>query len=107
MLAVSLCMTHESRPDVNPASEASRTSYEATPVIRAEHVESSLTRMVEHQAAKIPSDFFLFVALCAMVVSLVGDLTGRDRVGRFVGMWPGPLLVMGVYNKLVKTLGPR
>lgn len=93
--------------DVNPASEASRRSYEATPVVRTEHVESSFTRMVEHQTAKIPSDFFLVVALCAMAASLFGELTGRERFSRFVGMWPGPLLVMGVYNKLVKTFGPR
>lgn len=93
--------------DVNPASESSRRSYEATPVVRTEHVESSFTRMVEHQTAKIPSDFFLVVALCAMAASLFGELTGRERFSRFVGMWPGPLLVMGVYNKLVKTFGPR
>lgn len=100
-------MDRSSSPDVNPASAASRRSYEATPVIRTEHAESSMTRFVEHQTAKIPSDFFLFVALCAMAASLWAELTGRDRVSRFTGMWPGPLLVMGVYNKLVKTFGPR
>jgi hypothetical protein len=40
-------------------------------------------------------------------VSLAAEFAGRQRVSRFVGMWPGPLLVMGVYNKLVKTFGAR
>ena len=100
-------MNESASPDVNPASEASRRSYEATPVIRTEHSESSFTRFIEHQTAKLPSDFFLFIALCSMAVSLGAELTGRERVSRFTGMWPGPLLVMGVYNKLVKTFGPR
>jgi hypothetical protein len=42
-----------------------------------------------------------------MVASLTCELAGRRRASRFIGMWPGPLLVMGVYNKLVKLLGPR
>ena len=91
--------------DVNPV--ANRSALPEAPVLRAEHRESSLTRLLEQQAAKIPSDFFLAAALGAMVTSLTCELTGRQKVSRFVGMWPGPLLVMGVYNKLVKLLGPR
>jgi hypothetical protein len=45
-------------------------------------------------------------ALVSMA-SLTCELAGRRRASRFIGMWPGPLLVMGVYNKLVKLLGPR
>jgi hypothetical protein len=91
--------------EVNPV--ANRTAVSEAPVLRAEHRESSLTRLIEQQAAKIPSDFFLAAALGAMVASLSFELAGRRRSSRFIGMWPGPLLVMGVYNKLVKTLGPR
>jgi hypothetical protein len=93
--------------DVNPASGKSRFSYREAPVLRAEHAEGSLTRLIEHQAAKIPSDFFLVLALGAMCVSLALELGRKKRASRFIGMWPGPLLVMGVYNKLVKVLGPR
>jgi hypothetical protein len=42
-----------------------------------------------------------------MCVSLGLELGRKTRASRFIGMWPGPLLVMGVYNKLVKVLGPR
>jgi hypothetical protein len=93
--------------DVNPATDASEVVYEAAPVFRAEHGENTFTRMVEQQAAKVPSDYFLVAALGSMCVSLGAELTGRIRVSRFVGMWPGPLLVMGVYIKLVKSFGAR
>ena len=93
--------------DVNPAAEASEVVYTAAPVFRAEHGENTFTRMVEQQAAKVPSDYFLVFALGSMCVSLGAELAGRIRVSRFVGMWPGPLLVMGVYLKLVKTAGAR
>jgi hypothetical protein len=99
-------MAQLSHPDVNPAREASLSSYESTPVLRTEHGESTLTRMVEHQTARIPSDVFLFASLCAMGVALGAEVTDRRRLSRFVGMWVAPLLVMGVYNKLVKTFGP-
>jgi hypothetical protein len=95
------------RTDVNPRSDASLFDYRSIPVLRPEHREGSLTRLIEQQTAKIPSDLFLLVALSAMAISLVSELRGERRVARFVGMWPGPLLVMGVYNKLVKVLGPR
>ena len=94
-------------PDVNPASAKSRFSYRETPVLRAEHAEGAITRFIEQQAAKIPSNFFLTIALGAMCVSLGLELGRKTRASRFIGMWPGPLLVMGVYNKLVKILGPR
>lgn len=95
------------KPDVNPASAASKREYRAATVMRAEHVENSLTRLIEQQTAKIPSDVFLFASLCAMGASLVAELRGRDRTARFTGMWVGPLLIMGVYNKMVKTFGAR
>ncbi|MCP3099168.1 hypothetical protein LZ198_09835 [Myxococcus sp. K15C18031901] len=93
--------------DVNPASVASEKEYEAPPVRRAEHAEGSFTRLIEQQAAKIPSHVFLFSSLCSMGVSLGLELMGRERPARFIGSWVSPLLVMGVYNKLVKMLGPR
>lgn len=93
--------------EVNPAAHDSEVVYTAAPVFRAEHGENTLTRLVEQQAAKLPSDYFLLLALGAMCASLLGEVTGRRRMSRFVGMWPGPLLVMGVYTKLVKTFGAR
>ncbi len=93
--------------DVNPAAEESERVYEAAPVLRTEHAEGTITRTIEQQTARIPSDVFLVLALTAMGASLFFEFGGRDRTSRFLGMWPGPLLVMGVYNKIVKLLGPR
>lgn len=93
--------------DVNPASQKSRFAYEAAPVRRAEHAEGSLTRLIEQQTAKVPSDVFLFLALASMAASLALEVYGNRRVSRFIGMWPAPLLITGMYNKLVKTLGPQ
>jgi hypothetical protein len=93
--------------DVNPASEESLREYDPTSVVRSAHAEGTLTRLIEQQAAKVPSDVFLFLALGSMTASLVLELSGKRSQSRFVGMWAPTLLTMGVYNKLVKTLGPR
>jgi hypothetical protein len=93
--------------DINPASESSLREYEPTPVVRSKHAEGTLTRLIERQTAKIPSDVFLFLALGAMGTSLALELSGRHSLSRFVGMWAPTLLTMGVYNKLVKTVGAR
>lgn len=92
--------------DVNPAAVESVASTTA-PVIRPEHAEGDIARLIEQQAAKIPSHWFLFAALVSMATSLGLELGGRTRASRFIGMWPTPLLVTGMYNKLVKTLGTR
>lgn len=92
--------------DVNPAAESSLIAAPA-PVLRPEHAEGDLARVLEQQTAKIPSDWFLLGAIGSMGVSLLLELTGRRRASRFVGQWPAPLLIMGMYNKLVKTLGTR
>ena len=90
--------------DVNPAAEASLADV---PVIRPEHAEGELARLIEQQAAKIPSHWFRFSAIGSMGLSLGLELGGQTRASRFVGMWPAPLLAPGIYNKLVKTLGTR
>jgi hypothetical protein len=93
-------------PDINPAAQASLEEIPA-PVVRPEHMEGHVARLIEQQAAKIPSHWFLFSALGAMGLSLTLELSGRTRSSQFVAMWPGPLLSLGIYNKLVKTLGTR
>ena len=77
------------------------------PVLRPEHAEGELARLIEQQTAKIPSHWFLMAAVGAMGLSLALELGGRRRGSRFIGQWPAPLLIMGMYNKLVKTLGTR
>ena len=92
--------------EVNPAA---RTSLADTPVpvVRPEHAEGVIARLIEQQTAKMPSHWFLFAALGSMGLSLALEISGRTRQSRFVGTWPTPLLIAGIYNKLVKTLGTR
>ena len=92
--------------DVNPAARESLAGV-PVPVVRPEHAEGELARLIEQQTAKVPSHWFLFAAVGSMCASLGLELSGRTRASRFVGMWPTPLLVAGMYNKLVKTLGTR
>lgn len=92
--------------DINPAADASLAAISA-PVIRREHAEGHLARLIEQQTAKLPSHWFLLSAFGSMGLSLGLELAGRSRASRFVGSWPTPLLVLGMYNKLVKTLGTR
>ena len=92
--------------DVNPAAAASLNDA-PVPVVRPEHAEGDIARLIEQQTAKIPSHWFLFAAVATMATSLGLEMAGRTRASRFIGMWPTPLLVTGMYNKLVKTLGTR
>lgn len=91
----------------NPARHDSLRAYEPAPINRREHSEGSITRVIEQQTAKIPSPVFLVAALVSMAASVVFEISGRKHLSRFVGMWAPTLLIMGVYNKLVKMFGPR
>ena len=93
--------------ETNPQAQASEEEYKATPVIRSDHADDAITRFIEQQSAKIPSYVFLFAALGTMALSVVLELAGRPRASRFVGMWPPAILITGVYNKMIKTLGAR
>jgi hypothetical protein len=65
--------------------------------------EGDLTRAVETQTAKIPSIGFLNLAIGSMVLSAVTALIFRNRpLGNFFGLWVPSLMLVGVYNKLVK-----
>jgi hypothetical protein len=93
--------------EVNPAAEKVIEEYTPTPVVREEHAEDQITRMIEQHAAKVPSDVFLFAAIGAMGAAVAFEIAGNSRMSRFIGMWPPAILTMGMYNKLVKVLGTR
>lgn len=70
-----------------------------------EHKEGKVAKAIEKQTSKLPSDVFLWAALGAIAVSAVLQFTGKKKESLFVGQWPAPFLLLGVYNKLVKQLG--
>jgi hypothetical protein len=69
------------------------------------HAEGSVARMIEEQTAKLPSDVFLWASLGAMGVSCFLQMAGRKHESLFIGQWAPSLLILGLYNKLVKVAG--
>ena len=73
--------------------------------LNPEHDEGAITTKIENQTSKIPSSFFLTAAIGSIATSAALKLNGRDKDAQFVGQWVAPFLLLGVYNKIVKTLG--
>jgi len=73
------------------------------PNVKSDHSEGKVARMIEEQTARLPSDTFLWTAIGSMGVSLVLQLAGKKDLGNFVGHWAPTLLILGLYNKIVKT----
>ncbi|MCP9612929.1 hypothetical protein [Coprobacter tertius] len=67
--------------------------------------EGKLTTAIEKQTSKVPSGCYLTAALLAMAASLTLKCFKRGRSALFVGQWAAPFLIMGLYNKIVKTNG--
>ena len=67
--------------------------------------EDSFTKSVEEYTSEIPSSAFLGVAVGAMALSFVCQVTGQGKWGNFIAQWVPTWLVIGVYNKLVKLEG--
>ena len=70
-----------------------------------QHKEGPVASAIEEQTAKIPSDIFLWAALGAMGASLLLQALGKRHTSLFIGQWPAPFLILGLYNKLVKLEG--
>jgi hypothetical protein len=83
-----------------------------------EHREGPVARMIEQQTAKIPSDVFLWAAGASIVASLAFEIFGtkrgptyffrnrrRAQPALFIGQWAPTLLLLGIYNKIVKVAG--
>jgi hypothetical protein len=64
-----------------------------------------VARAIEQRTAEIPSDLFLWGAVGSMVLSAGLTLAGAKQVGNFVGQWVPTILILGLYNKLVKVAG--
>ena len=67
--------------------------------------EGEITKKIEKQTAKLPSTFFLIAAGAAMTTSLALKCMGRKHDALFIGQWAAPMLLFGIYNKLVKQEG--
>lgn len=68
--------------------------------------EGKLTQTIEKQTAKVPSVVYLGLAFLSMGLSLtVAARSDRKDKANFVGLWAPTFLLLGLYNKIVKTQG--
>ncbi|MEX2218404.1 MAG: hypothetical protein WD749_06545 [Phycisphaerales bacterium] len=74
-------------------------------MMKPEHGEGRVAEAIEEQTAKLPSDVFLWAALGSIAASLTLQAMGRKETGNFVGQWAPTLLILGLYNKIVKIHG--
>ena len=71
-------------------------------VERGQASEDRVTGTIESVTSQAPSSLFLGLALGSMVVSAALKFSDKDDWALFVGQWAAPLLIMGIYNKMVK-----
>lgn len=69
------------------------------------HREGMLTKKIENETSKVPSAVYLTAAMVALTTSFTLKCLHKNHSALFVGQWVSPLLIMGLYNKIVKTEG--
>jgi hypothetical protein len=70
-----------------------------------EQREGGVARAIEKKTSKIPSDFFLWGGVASILASATLMLLGKKQAANFVGQWVPTVLVLGLYNKIVKVAG--
>lgn len=72
---------------------------------RIDQREGPIARSIEQQTAKLPSDTFLWAAVGSIGASLVLMAMGQEKKANFIGHWAPTILILGLYNKMVKLHG--
>ena len=93
--------------DVTVGTSASKLDRDCRSMTNpVQHSEGTVARLIEEQTAKLSSDVFLWAAVATILLSLTLKIWGQDfHRALFVGQWAPTLLILGLYNKLVKQLG--
>ena len=90
--------------DFNSAIEQGKSKIKKSKTFKkmrdADHSEGRLARTLEAQTAKLPSDSWLWAALGSLGLSVILQLSGRQKTSNFVGHWVPTFLLFGVYNKI-------
>lgn len=69
------------------------------------HKEGKLTKAVETRTSQLPSILFLGAGLAVSALSVALMCMKKRDASLLVGQWSAPLLIMGLYDKIVKTEG--
>jgi hypothetical protein len=70
--------------------------------------EGPVARKLESATSHLPSDVWLWASLGSMLVSFGLQMSGNRKtkdVSNFIGQWAPTLLILGLYNKIVKVAG--
>lgn len=67
--------------------------------------EGKVAKEIEQRTKMIPSDVFLWGAVASIGLSWALRGMNRDKDSNFVSTWAPTLLILGLYNKLVKLHG--
>lgn len=67
--------------------------------------EGAFTSKVEKLTAALPSTTWLALAGGSIAAAIALKIAGRNHASLFAGMFAPSLLLIGVYNKLVKVAG--
>ena len=67
--------------------------------------EGTVTKQIEGVTSKLPSGSFLAFAIGSIGVSAMLQAFGRKQDAQFVGQWVPTVLLLGLYNKMVKLQG--
>lgn len=65
--------------------------------------EGKVTKKIEETTARVPSLTFMGLAVGSMIASAACMASGRRQLAQFIGHWVPSLLIIGVYNKVVKV----
>ena len=81
------------------------TATTARGVMPGEQGEGTITKQIEYYTSQVPSGTYLSLAVGSIGLSLALQLAGRKQAADFVGHWVPTILILGLYNKLVKLEG--
>jgi hypothetical protein len=80
-------------------------TFDAMSVAPHQFEEGTVTKAIEHYTSQVPSGVYLTLAVGAIGLSAALKLAGRKDDATFVGHWVPTILLLGLYNKLVKVQG--
>lgn len=67
--------------------------------------EGKVAKAIEQRTRRMPSDWFLWAAVGSIGLSATMRFINRKEDANFIGQWAPTLLILGLYNKLVKLQG--
>ncbi len=68
--------------------------------------EGRMTKKIEQATARVPSIGYLSLAIASIGLSgALALFSKRKTLANFVGLWVPTIMLVGIYNKLVKIEG--